>query len=583
MWTGQESDSTTYRLHPLLLEHLRQTLALDPERRSRLAANASRWFLAQHRFPDAVRTALESRDLAAIERVIRAMRPLHILVADGSAMLRAILRELPEEVRARHPRLQIMAAIAHFKAGFFTEGRMMLEHIRDATEGFTVDPEGQRDWLIVEGNLTDLIFFCQLSRMSSRVEALYGIVMEAAADDAIIWGAGEIVMMLVHQVRGDFDAADAAIVRGRRIYDTVELSRYSHTQIVGHEVLVLIARGRLRRALELIATYQRQPDFEVPDDVSTPTLLKLLLASIRYEREFSDGAVEAMKNGLAEHSIAESWFDQYAIVYPALATRLFTREGAAAVFALVEEARARALRTGIEALPDFLTLLEIEYRARSGDLAVGEKLAEDVALTACVSDAPVAEIQGWRERDAALQALIRLRVAQRRLDEALVLAQRLARLGHNGGRLRTEIKGLILCAVTQASSDTTEAATAHLLKAVLLAYPEGFIAPFAEEGLVLMPLIDALLNEDIDAFARRHLENIRRTIGGSMGRGDSNELSARELEIVGHLAEGLPNKVIARRMGVTDHTVKFHLKKIFSKLEVSTRRDAVARMLAGKL
>ena len=239
------------------------------------------------------------------------------MVADGAAMLRAILRELPEELRAPHPRLQIMAAIAHFKAGFFAEGRVMLEKVREETTGFTVDPDNRGDWLLAEGTFVDLIFYCQLSRMSTRVEALLDVVMSAAAGDATIQGGGEIVMMLVHQVRGDLDAADAAIARARTIYDTVELSRYGHTQIVGHEVLVLVARGKLRKALELIGRYQKQADFEVPDDISTPTLLKLILAMIRYEQEFSDSAVDAMKNSLAEHSVAESWFDQYAIVYPA--------------------------------------------------------------------------------------------------------------------------------------------------------------------------------------------------------------------------------------------------------------------------
>jgi LuxR family transcriptional regulator, maltose regulon positive regulatory protein len=580
MWTGQEHDSTIYRLHPLLLDHLRQTLSQDPARRSLLAINASRWFLEQHRFPEAIRAALESRDSEAIERVIRALRPMHILVADGAAMLRAILRELPESICARYPRLQIMAAIAHFKAGFFAEGRMMLERIRETTKGFTVDPGGQAEWLNVEGNLVDLIFFCQLSRMSARVEALCDLVMGAAGDDATIWGAGEIVMMLVNQVRGDLDAADAAIVRARRIYDTVPLSRYGHTQIVGHEVLVLIARGRLRRALELIGTYQRQPHFGVPDDISTPTLLRLVLAAIRYEQEFSGSAVESMKNSLAEHSVAESWFDQYAIVYPALAIRLFLSEGASAVLTFLDEMQARAQRTGIEALPDFLRFLEIEYRALSADLAGAERVANEVAIEACVNGkTPLAETHGWRERDAALQALIRLRLAQERTGEALVLARRLARAGQSGGRLRTEIKGLVFCALAQATSAPTEA-HAHLLKAVLLAYPDAFVAPFAEEGARLTPLIDALSSGDIDAYARRHLETVSRVIAGSMVRADSKELNAREREIVGYLAAGLSNKAIARRMHITDHTVKFHLKKIFSKLEVSSRRAAVARMHA---
>ncbi|MGH8138535.1 MAG: LuxR C-terminal-related transcriptional regulator [Steroidobacteraceae bacterium] len=583
MWTGQDNDTTVYRLHPLLLEHLRQTLSQDVSRRTRLAVNASRWFFEQHRFPEAIRAALDSRDVAAIERVIRALRPIHIVVADGAPMLRAILRELPESLCAQHPRLQIMAAIVHFKAGFFVDGRAMLERIREQTHGFTVDPGGRSDWLLAEGSLIDLIFFCQLSRISSRVEALIDVVIGVAGGDATIRGACEIVMMLVHQMRGDLDAADAAMARGRTIYDTVELSRYGHTQIVGHEVLVLMARGRLRKSLELIARYQKQSDFEVPDDISTPTLLKLILSTIRYEQEFSDSAVDAMKHSLTEHSITESWFDQYAIVYPALALRLWMGEGAPAVFAFIDDARQRALRRGIEALPDFLGYLEIEYRARSADVARAGALAADLDLDARANAAgALTETQGWREREAALQAAIRLAIAQADWDKGLGLARQFARSGQSGGRLKAEIKGHVFCALVQDARGLGEAATASLLKAVLLAYPEGFVAPFSEEGTALMGPIEALMTENIDAYARRHLETIRRTIGSSMARPDSELLNSREREIVGHLAEGLSNKVIARRMGITDHTVKFHLKKIFSKLEVSRRRDAVAKILAGK-
>jgi len=585
MWSTQDSDKTVYRLHPLLLEHLRQSLSRDVSRRVVLTRRASQWFLEQHRFPDAIRAALETHDAKHIDHLLSTIRPIHILVANGAVMLRAILREIPEGLRTRHPRLEIMAALAHFKTGLFGEGRTMLERIRETTHGFTNDPHGESDWLFVEGNLVDLIFFCQLSRMSSRVEILLDVIMSKAAGDATILGAGEIVKMLVHQVRGNLDAAEAAIVRARSTYSTVELSRYGHTQIVGHEVLVTVARGRLRKALELIASYQRQPEFEVPDDISTPTLLKLFLATIRYEQEFSDNAVEAMKSRLAEHSIAESWFDQYAIVYPVVALHLFVTAGAPAVFAFVEEGRARARQTGIEALPDFLTWLEIEYRARSGDPITAEKLASDPSLDEVCANAAGARAKalGWREREAALQAAIRLQVALKRGEEALALARRLTQTGREGGRLRTEIKGHILCALIRHAFLPAQAvAPRHLLEAVLLAYPEGFVAPFSEEGTALIPLIDVLLNENIDAYARRHLETVRRTIGTTMARPDSTTLNSREREIVGHLAEGLSNKVIARRMGITDHTVKFHLKKIFYKLGVTSRRDAVAKMLSAK-
>jgi DNA-binding NarL/FixJ family response regulator len=54
-------------------------------------------------------------------------------------------------------------------------------------------------------------------------------------------------------------------------------------------------------------------------------------------------------------------------------------------------------------------------------------------------------------------------------------------------------------------------------------------------------------------------------------------LTAREHEILGMLAEGLPNKLIASRLGISDHTVKTHLEAIFEKLRASNRAEAVAR------
>ena len=53
-------------------------------------------------------------------------------------------------------------------------------------------------------------------------------------------------------------------------------------------------------------------------------------------------------------------------------------------------------------------------------------------------------------------------------------------------------------------------------------------------------------------------------------------LTAREIEVLRLLAEGLANKNIAWKMGISEHTVKFHIASVFSKLHVSTRAEAVA-------
>ena len=57
-------------------------------------------------------------------------------------------------------------------------------------------------------------------------------------------------------------------------------------------------------------------------------------------------------------------------------------------------------------------------------------------------------------------------------------------------------------------------------------------------------------------------------------------LSKREIEVVGHLAEGLSNREIAQRLGLSQHTVKNHLFRIFEKLGVSSRVELLNMTLS---
>ena len=67
-------------------------------------------------------------------------------------------------------------------------------------------------------------------------------------------------------------------------------------------------------------------------------------------------------------------------------------------------------------------------------------------------------------------------------------------------------------------------------------------------------------------------------IDESSGGDEYNEpLTAREVEVLQLLAEGLPNKSIAARLGISDQTVKFHVASICGKLGAANRTDAVRR------
>jgi len=90
---------------------------------------------------------------------------------------------------------------------------------------------------------------------------------------------------------------------------------------------------------------------------------------------------------------------------------------------------------------------------------------------------------------------------------------------------------------------------------------------------------DAGLPADVDVVVEARSERergapIRRARSDASGEAT---LTNREHEILALLADGLGNKQIAARLGISTNTVKTHLELLFEKLDVSSRAEAVAR------
>ncbi len=84
----------------------------------------------------------------------------------------------------------------------------------------------------------------------------------------------------------------------------------------------------------------------------------------------------------------------------------------------------------------------------------------------------------------------------------------------------------------------------------------------AGQGLVLLPreLADSLFQQRLPA-----------------GEPPQEALTMREHEVLELLSQGLPNKLIARELQISEHTVKFHVSSIFAKLGVASRTEAVSQ------
>jgi len=155
------------------------------------------------------------------------------------------------------------------------------------------------------------------------------------------------------------------------------------------------------------------------------------------------------------------------------------------------------------------------------------------------------------------------------------------------------IQAAVLQALGLAKLGRTNEARTTLIECMELGGETGWIQPFVEAG---EPLIGVLENISKTGHHRKFIRSILTAYDqyvAAASRGTDTgvatqhvpdhvgltDLTNRELDILELIAQRLQNKQIGARLNISTHTVKDHLKHVYQKLEVSNRRDAVAKAM----
>ena len=197
------------------------------------------------------------------------------------------------------------------------------------------------------------------------------------------------------------------------------------------------------------------------------------------------------------------------------------------------------------------------------------------------------------QEDASI-LLARILFAHGDIERAAVLLNSLLAGAEAGGRWGRALDILVLQSLLHAAEDSPELAQAALGKALRLAEPQGAIRPFVDAGQPMAELLMLALRSGISPDTCRRLLAAfpgRAQVGpepepqspNSSVKGIDDDfvwvepLTEREIQVLALLAQGYSNKTIARKLVLTEGTVKTHAHNIYAKLAVSTRGEAVAR------
>jgi LuxR family maltose regulon positive regulatory protein len=165
------------------------------------------------------------------------------------------------------------------------------------------------------------------------------------------------------------------------------------------------------------------------------------------------------------------------------------------------------------------------------------------------------------------------------------LLERLLRAAEEGGRMGSAIEILVLQAIACHAQGDLPAALLPLQHALEFAESEGYVRMFLDEGKNMMQLLrEASANKIMPDYSDKLLAAFRAEQQGSIDKPDKapvqpliEPLSQRELEVLRLISQGLSNQEICERLFLALDTVKGHNRRIFDKLQVQRRTEAIAR------
>ena len=185
---------------------------------------------------------------------------------------------------------------------------------------------------------------------------------------------------------------------------------------------------------------------------------------------------------------------------------------------------------------------------------------------------------------------VRAKIALGDYSSALLLMANLEKLVTNYRRLLDQMEIHVLRAIVLFKQRRRAEAVASIEEAVFLAQPYGFTRIFADEGAVIMPILQKLYNRFSGAPEKSNLATFVRTIqiitnenaasfpGLTSGLEENHvKLSKQQMRMLLFLSAGKNNRQICEETGLKLNTVKAHLYKLYEKLEVNSATDAVLK------
>ncbi|MEJ6009393.1 LuxR C-terminal-related transcriptional regulator [Novosphingobium aquae] len=565
--TDSQDPAGWLRFHPLLAEFLLSRLKQrDAEELNGLHHRAAEWFDRQGLPVEAIRHFLKGHNPDAAIRIVETCLPSTWRLSHIGPLLH-LVNGLPISGLSAYPRLAYLGALSLAISGAPQLAELWAEHIRVLD-----DPETER--------FRRSLVKAAIAHQRDDIAGSLSLTEVMRPPPGI--SAFERNAYLSYHVTGL--AADGRFsealdqYRIHRLDDSDKLDGMA-LLAVGCRAVALLLQGKAHEALpHALNAYERQVARRGRGSIGA-NLTAVTLAEALLESNRIDEAQEVLAN--RRHAIRQT--TPFIMVSAALtASRLCMVRGASdEAMELVTSEAERFIGMGLDRGAAYMLnsqwrLLRVK-RQRDAARRI-ERQIEDLAQRH-------SESRGFNAEIPMIAAALRARaalwdgefgVATAAVATARAMACRLGR-----GRWIVTID--LLGAVSALKAGDENQAMDFMHASIARAAQDGLFWTFLEEGNETVQLLERFAaRTDVEPALREYAEALldqalgrRRRATNADGHDDEGVLTPREVDIVRLVEAGMSNKRIANTLAISLETVKWNLKNIFLKLDVTCRYDAM--------
>ena len=581
-----EGDTNTWRIHPLLREHLNVRLhKAFPEKVTELYQAAARWSVKQGNELVAVRQAVAIGDVELIEEILfHAGGPI-TLGSQGLGYLSGIndlicSASSDNSTQQGLPLIVLTDVITKAKLGYIEEAQLRFEEaIKQGVFNIISDSsqEKREEQQLVESSVAiarttlDVYSFTPLNASAIDILKSYGETKFAGLPYlwGFIWNADALLANESSCLERALESSKIATIKFRSVR-----SHFGEAHVTFHLAATNLALGRIRETAKVLEQARTIVQTHLPDDEELEIIQLCLTGELQLETtpmkwKDTEQFHTTFVNKFKELSFCLDFFLAGLLQ---LVDRYLLQNKPEAAQQFLCECSVIARQRNATHILRYIQFLKVIILIRSGYEVDALMLFKHINHNAHETQVV------WREAETYAEIVSLL--AHRLTDDNITVVDKQLRIAEQTGNQCMLLRLLAVECHRLTRFGDKDAAFSMLEKLARLSGEIGFFREIAINIKNLSPLISAYSKSKGHNVPNHEkiLANInypQKEAGSFEINGETRHLTPAESRILRELDKGHSDKVIARFLIISPNTVHFHLKNIYRKLGATSRSQAI--------